>query len=117
MSFHFLLVNPCIHDLAAYDFWLKPLGLLTLAESLRKSGISVSLLPCAHPELTAEKLSYLKKNVRTKQYIVQFSARQGRPGGASVIHSSAQFKIRMCYCRNQGERVCDIFGGHAALFH
>jgi radical SAM superfamily enzyme YgiQ (UPF0313 family) len=46
MSFHVLLVNPWIHDLAAYDFWLKPLGLLTLAESLRKAGMSVSLLDC-----------------------------------------------------------------------
>ena len=28
---HILLVNPWIHDFAAYDFWAKPLGLLTLA--------------------------------------------------------------------------------------
>ena len=27
---HILLVNPWIHDFAAYDFWAKPLGLLTL---------------------------------------------------------------------------------------
>ncbi|MBL7186527.1 MAG: radical SAM protein [Phycisphaerae bacterium] len=30
-----LLVNPPIHDFAAYDFWLKPYGLLTVAGYLR----------------------------------------------------------------------------------
>lgn len=29
-----LLVNPPIHDFTAYDFWLKPLGMLTAASSL-----------------------------------------------------------------------------------
>ena len=32
---HILLVNPWIHDFAAYDFWAKPLGLLSLAAILR----------------------------------------------------------------------------------
>jgi len=26
-----LLVNPPVHDFAAYDFWLKPYGLLSVA--------------------------------------------------------------------------------------
>jgi len=30
-----LLINPPIYDFAAYDFWLKPLGLLTVAGYLR----------------------------------------------------------------------------------
>jgi len=30
-----LLVNPPIHDFAAYDFWLKPYGLLSVAGGLR----------------------------------------------------------------------------------
>lgn len=30
-----LLVNPAIHDFAAYDFWLKPYGLLSVAGRLR----------------------------------------------------------------------------------
>ena len=30
-----LLVNPGIYDFAAYDFWLKPYGLLTVAGYLR----------------------------------------------------------------------------------
>ncbi|MCL5281104.1 MAG: radical SAM protein [Planctomycetes bacterium] len=31
----FLLVNPPIHDFAAYDFWLQPYGLLSVAGQLR----------------------------------------------------------------------------------
>ena len=43
---HILLVNPWIHDFAAYDFWAKPLGLLTLAALLRSHGLSVSYIDC-----------------------------------------------------------------------
>ncbi len=43
---HILLVNPWIHDFAAYDFWAKPLGLLTLAALLRSHGMSVSYIDC-----------------------------------------------------------------------
>ncbi|MBI5969502.1 MAG: radical SAM protein [Deltaproteobacteria bacterium] len=41
-----LLVNPWIHDFAAYDFWLKPLGLLYLGSILRARGFEVFLLDC-----------------------------------------------------------------------
>ena len=30
-----LLINPPIYDFSAYDFWLKPLGLLTVAGHLK----------------------------------------------------------------------------------
>ena len=30
-----LLINPPIYDFSAYDFWLKPLGLLTIASVIR----------------------------------------------------------------------------------
>lgn len=43
---HILLVNPWIHDFAAYDFWAKPLGLLGLAAILRDAGCRVSYLDC-----------------------------------------------------------------------
>jgi len=33
-----LLVNPPIYDFAAYDFWLKPYGMLTVAGYLRGKG-------------------------------------------------------------------------------
>lgn len=32
---HILLINPWITDFAAYDFWLKPLGLLSIAAVIR----------------------------------------------------------------------------------
>jgi len=41
-----LLVNPWIHDFAAYDVWARPLGLLTLAAILRLHGYQVSYLDC-----------------------------------------------------------------------
>jgi hypothetical protein len=43
---HILLVNPWIHDFAAYDFWAKPYGLLSLAAVLRHHGLSVSYIDC-----------------------------------------------------------------------
>jgi len=52
---HVLCVNPWIHDFAAFDFWLKPLGLLSLAAILRQAGIRVSFIDCLdryHPRET-----------------------------------------------------------------
>lgn len=43
---HILLVNPWIHDFAAYDFWAAPLGLLTLAAMLRDRGARLSYIDC-----------------------------------------------------------------------
>lgn len=43
---HILLVNPWIHDFAAYDFWARPLGLLTLGGILRTHGFRVSYMDC-----------------------------------------------------------------------
>jgi radical SAM superfamily enzyme YgiQ (UPF0313 family) len=50
---HILLVNPWIHDFAAYDFWAKPLGLLTLASILRYHGFNITYIDCLdrfHPK-------------------------------------------------------------------
>ena len=50
---HILLINPWIHDFAAYDFWAKPLGLLGLAALLRSHGVTVSYIDCLdrfHPK-------------------------------------------------------------------
>jgi len=50
---HILLVNPWIHDFAAYDFWAKPMGLLTIASMLRHHGLQVSYIDCLdrfHPQ-------------------------------------------------------------------
>lgn len=43
---HILLVNPWIHDFAAYDFWAKPLGLLSLGAILREHGCRVTYVDC-----------------------------------------------------------------------
>ena len=41
-----LLINPWIHDFAAYDFWAKPTGLLYLGSMLRSHGFPVSYIDC-----------------------------------------------------------------------
>lgn len=49
-----ILINPWIHDFAAYDLWSKPLGLLHLAGYLRKCGFKIRMIDCLdlhHPEM------------------------------------------------------------------
>ncbi|MBN1480932.1 radical SAM protein [candidate division KSB1 bacterium] len=41
-----LLFNPWIYDFAAYDFWIKPIGLLYIGAVLRRLGYHVHLLDC-----------------------------------------------------------------------
>lgn len=51
-----LLVNPWIHDFAAYDYWAKPLGLLSMAAVLEQYGCNVFYLDCVdrfHPRAPA----------------------------------------------------------------
>jgi radical SAM superfamily enzyme YgiQ (UPF0313 family) len=43
---HVLLINPWITDFAAYNFWVKPLGLLNIASLLRQNGFRVTLIDC-----------------------------------------------------------------------
>ena len=40
----FLIVNPWIYDSSAFDFWLKPLGLLYVGEILKKLGHEIKLI-------------------------------------------------------------------------
>ncbi|MCX7785888.1 MAG: radical SAM protein [candidate division WOR-3 bacterium] len=50
----FLLVNPWIYDFKAYDFWMKPLGLLYVASILRNAGYEIDYIDCLdryQPEL------------------------------------------------------------------
>ncbi|HOC60846.1 MAG: cobalamin-dependent protein [Syntrophaceae bacterium] len=49
MSKNILLINPWIYDFAAYDFWMKPLGLLYLGGLLRSQGHRVSYMDCLNP--------------------------------------------------------------------
>ncbi len=41
-----LLIQPWISDFAAYNLWIRPLGLYRLAEFLWQRGISVEILDC-----------------------------------------------------------------------
>lgn len=49
MSKSVLIINPWIHDFAAYDFWIKPLGLLYLGGLLRQNGHNVHFIDCLDP--------------------------------------------------------------------
>jgi len=51
-----LLINPWITDFAAYNFWMKPLGLLCIASLLRENGFRVTLIDC------------LDSHLKTKQF-------------------------------------------------
>ncbi|MCX5832224.1 MAG: radical SAM protein [Deltaproteobacteria bacterium] len=44
-----LLINPWIHDFAAFDYWIKPLGLLYIGSFLRNNGYHVELIDCLDP--------------------------------------------------------------------
>ncbi len=46
MSPHILLINPWITDFAAYNFWIRPIGLLYIASLLRENGFQVTLIDC-----------------------------------------------------------------------
>ena len=43
---HILLINPWITDFAAYNLWIKPLGLLYITSLLRENGFQVTLIDC-----------------------------------------------------------------------
>ena len=49
MSKNILLINPWIYDFAAYDFWIKPLGLLSLGGLLRQNGHRINFIDCLDP--------------------------------------------------------------------
>jgi len=44
-----LLINPPVHDFAAYDFWAKPMGLLLIAKALKKTGVEPVLVDALDP--------------------------------------------------------------------
>jgi radical SAM superfamily enzyme YgiQ (UPF0313 family) len=53
---HILLINPWITDFAAYNFWIKSLGLLFIVSLLRENGFKVTLIDC------------LDFNIKSKKY-------------------------------------------------
>jgi len=42
----FLLINPPIYDFAAYDLWIKPIGLYNILNILNSAGFTTLLLDC-----------------------------------------------------------------------
>ncbi len=79
---HLLLVNPWIHDFAAYDFWAKPMGLLQLAGILRVHDVDISYIDCLdrfHPR--SETLA-LKKRGGRGAYL---KTRISRPAGLKDV--------------------------------
>ena len=49
MSKNILLINPWIYDFAAYDLWIKPLGLLYLGGLLRQNNHQIHFIDCLDP--------------------------------------------------------------------
>jgi len=56
MAYRILLENPPIYDFAAYDFWLKPYGMLSGAGNLRGST-------CLHLSVSQARVFVEKTNV------------------------------------------------------
>ena len=55
---NYLLINPPTYDFAAYDLWLKPLGLLCIARILTENGHNVEFIDCMdrnHPAVEKTK--------------------------------------------------------------
>ena len=57
-----LLINPWIYDFAAYDFWTKPSGLLSIGNYLDKHRYNTSLIDCL------DRFSPLLPKVQNKKY-------------------------------------------------
>ena len=66
MKKNIILINPWIYDFAAYDFWMKPIGLLSIASVLRKNRHNVYFIDCLnsfHPLLKMENnIKLFKRN-------------------------------------------------------
>jgi radical SAM superfamily enzyme YgiQ (UPF0313 family) len=62
------MINPWIYDFAAYDFWLKPLGFLSIAGVLRENGFHLNFIDCLdryHPKMLSRiKGKKLRKNIQ-----------------------------------------------------
>ncbi len=85
---HILLVNPWIHDFAAYDYWAKPYGLLSLAAILSGHGCRVSYLDCLDRFHPLMKNSDVGKRMGRGPYL---KTRISNPSGLK--------EIQRTYCR------------------
>jgi len=79
---HLLLVNPWIHDFAAYDFWAKPMGLLQLAAILRVHDVDISYIDCLDRFHPRTKTATLQKRAGRGAYL---KTRISRPAGLKDV--------------------------------
>jgi len=83
---HVLLVNPWIYDFAAYNLWIEPLGLLTIAAALGANGYGVTVLDCLAPHPGAPRSrsdgsgKFLKTVVEKPDILAAIPRRYGRYG-------------------------------------
>ncbi len=86
-----LCINPWIYDFAAYNMWVEPLGLLTVAAVLRQAGHDVALIDCLdrhHPDAPAPRSArdaygcgrFDKVEVRKPAALAHVPRRWGRYG-------------------------------------
>ena len=86
-----LCINPWIYDFAAYNAWIEPLGLLTVAAVLRQAGHDVALVDCLdrhHPDAPAPRSDrdaygcghFLKVEVAKPAALAHVPRRWGRYG-------------------------------------
>jgi len=86
-----LCINPWIYDFAAYNMWIEPLGLLTVAAVLRQAGHDVALLDCLdrhHPDAPVPRSGrdaygcgrFAKVEVNKPQALAHVPRRWGRYG-------------------------------------
>ena len=79
-----LLINPWIYDVAAYDFFARPLGLLYLAGLLESQGFAVRLIDClAAPHTRSGPFGtgrYPKELLPPPPALAHFPRRYGRYG-------------------------------------
>jgi radical SAM superfamily enzyme YgiQ (UPF0313 family) len=73
-----LLINPWIYDFAAYNLWIEPLGLLTIAAVLSSSGYGVSVLDCLAPHPGAPRLRADSSGKLYKEVV-------GKPGSVAMV--------------------------------
>ncbi|MDO8785923.1 MAG: radical SAM protein [Syntrophales bacterium] len=92
MRKNILLINPWIYDFAAYDLWIKPLGLLYIAAFLRKNGYHVNLIDCLdtpHINSSRRKSSghgkYPKENIQKPEPLKNIPRRYNRYGITPAI--------------------------------
>jgi radical SAM superfamily enzyme YgiQ (UPF0313 family) len=79
---HLLLINPWIHDFAAFDFWAKPLGLLQLAGILRAHDIRISYMDCLDRFHPSAKVTGAQKRPGRGAYL---KTRIPRPAGLKDV--------------------------------